>query len=300
MAGGIGLNLKRLKIAIIGGDLRQIKLINLLIEEGMEVRVFGLNGIDFKDNVLVFDTLHQALAGADMIIGPIPCSSDNTTLFSKYQDSPINLENVFKHIPKGKLFMAGMITPEIQKIARSYDFKIVDLLKREELSILNAIPTAEGAIQCAMENSEITIHGSRSLILGFGRCGKILAHILKGIGANLTVEARKAEDLAYIKSYGYQPMDLSRLEEFIGEFDFIFNTIPSKILDLEMLKKMKKDVLIIDLASKPGGVDYDGAKELGLKAILALGLPGKVAPKTAALIIRDTIFNIYSEMGVVK
>ena len=32
------------------------------------------------------------------------------------------------------------------------------------------------------------------------------------------------------------------------------------ILDDEILAKVKKDALIIDLASKPGGIDFDAAK----------------------------------------
>ncbi|WP_341877238.1 dipicolinate synthase subunit DpsA [Defluviitalea saccharophila] len=290
---------QKIKFAVVGGDLRQIKLSNFLAREGYEVRVFGFNGIDFEKNVIISTTLPDVVSNADIVIGPIPCSQENVTLYTKYYEKSILLEDVFKHISKDKVFMAGRITPEIQRIANRYDFKVVDLLAREELAVLNAIPTAEGAIQYAMENSEITLHGSHCLVLGFGRCGKVLAHKLKGLDAHLTVEARNPQDLAYIKSYGYQSLHLHDLKDKIGSYDFIFNTIPSLILDREMLKTVKKDCLIIDLASKPGGVDYNAASELGIKAILALSLPGKVAPESAALIIRDTIFNVYSEMGVI-
>jgi len=293
------LKFQKIKFAVVGGDLRQIKLSNFLAREGYEVRVFGFNGIDFEKNVIISTTLPDVVSNADIVIGPIPCSQENVTLYTKYYEKSILLEDVFKHISKDKVFMAGRITPEIQRIANRYDFKVVDLLAREELAVLNAIPTAEGAIQYAMENSEITLHGSHCLVLGFGRCGKVLAHKLKGLDAHLTVEARNPQDLAYIKSYGYQSLHLHDLKDKIGSYDFIFNTIPSLILDREMLKTVKKDCLIIDLASKPGGVDYNAASELGIKAILALSLPGKVAPESAALIIRDTIFNVYSEMGVI-
>jgi len=293
------LKLQNIKFAVVGGDLRQIKLSNFLARAGHEVRVFGFNGIDFEKNVVLSKTLPDVVADADIVIGPIPCSQDNVTLNTKYYESTILLEDVFKNISKDKIFMAGPITSEIQGIAKRYDFKVVDLLAREELAILNAIPTAEGAIQYAMENSEIMLHGSQCLVLGFGRCGKVLAHKLKGLDAILTVEARNPQDLAYIKSYGYKCLHLHELKDYIGSFDFIFNTIPSLILDREMLKAVKKDCLIIDLASKPGGVDYNSAKELGIKAIAALSLPGKVAPESAAMIIYDTIFNVYSEMGVI-
>lgn len=150
-----------------------------------------------------------------------------------------------------------------------------------------------------MINSEITLHGSNCIVLGFGRCGKVLAHMLKGIGANLSVEARSLSDLAYIESYGYTPVSLKELPQKLEQYDFIFNTIPTLILDKSKLNKVKKDCVIIELASKPGGVDFHAAKGLGIKAIDAPSLPGKVAPETAAKIIFDTILNAYSDMGVI-
>lgn len=150
-----------------------------------------------------------------------------------------------------------------------------------------------------MENSEITLHGSKCIVLGFGRCGKVLAQMLKGIGADLSVEARSLSDLAYIESYGYRPIPLRDLTSFIGEYDFIFNTIPSMILDQKKLMKVKKGCLLIELASKPGGIDLEIAKRLALKVIDGQSLPGKVAPETAAKIIFDTILTAYSDMGVI-
>ena len=149
-----------------------------------------------------------------------------------------------------------------------------------------------------MVNSQITLHGSKCLVLGFGRCGKVLANMLKGIGAKLSVEARSQADLAYIESYGYRPVALGELYECIDQYDFIFNTIPTMVLDEMKLRNMQQDCIIIELASKPGGVDFCVAKRLGIKVIDAQSLPGKVAPKTAAKIIFDTILNAYKDMGV--
>ena len=75
------------------------------------------------------------------------------------------------------------------------------------------------------------------------------------------MEARKYADLAMIEGHGYEPLPLDNLKYHIHEFDIIFNTIPSLILNDEILTKVKKDALIIDLASKPGGIDFDAAKQ---------------------------------------
>jgi dipicolinate synthase subunit A len=53
--------------------------------------------------------------------------------------------------------------------------------------------------------------------------------------------------------------------------------------------------LVIDLASKPGGVDFEYAQYKGIKTIHALSLPGKVAPVTTAMYMETVIYNIIKE-----
>jgi len=184
------------------------------------------------------------------------------------------------------------------KLAEAYNVYAIDILEREEMAVLNAIPTAEGAIQIAMEELPITLNGSKVLVLGYGRLGKTLSKMLGGIGADVFVEARKYSDIAWIKAYGHKPVNINDLSSVISSMDLIYNTIPHKILDSEMLEQVGKECLVIDLASKPGGVDFERAKVLGIKVIWALSLPGKVAPVTAANYMKETIYNIIEELGV--
>lgn len=170
-------------------------------------------------------------------------------------------------------------------------------LIRTCVGVPNAIPTAEGAIQYAMQNSEITLHGSKCLVLGFGRCGKILANKLRGIGVEVWVEARSTTDLAFISTYGYIPLPLNSLKNHIGEFDFIFNTIPVVLLDENCIKQFAPDVVYIELASAPGGIDLCACNANKVNHVPAPSLPGKVAPKTAAHIIYQGLILILSEQG---
>lgn len=135
-------------------------------------------------------------------------------------------------------------------------------------------------------------------MLGYGRIGKILARMLYGIGAGVWVEARKYADLAMIEGHGYEPLPIDLLKNNIDKFDVIFNTIPSLILDEAMLRSVRNDALIIDLASKPGGVDFNAARLMGIRVIWALSLPGKISPVTSGIIIKDTIMNIINELEV--
>lgn len=286
------------RFTVLGGDLRSIKLANLIAAEGNKVDIYGFKNAGFELGMEESPNLESAIKESDIVIGPLPCSNDNETINTPFHHEKININDVFKMMNKNQLFIAGRISEKILHAASVYNVYSVDLLEREEMAVLNAIPTAEGAIQIAMEEMPITLHNSNAMILGFGRIGKILAKMLLGLGCNVYVEARKYSDLAWIKGYGYKAVHIAELEKNISNMDVIFNTIPQVVIDTNMLKNIKKEGLIIDLASKPGGVDFEKAKEMGVKTIWALSLPGKVAPITAAEFIKDTIYNIINELGV--
>lgn len=287
------MNLKR--YGVLGGDLRNVKLAQLIKNQGNDVNIYGLEKAAFDKCFKEAKSIDDLIEKTDIIIGPLPCSYDDETFNTPYHFKKVYIKEVFKKLKKEQLFIAGKLEGKITEIADSCNIKSIDLLKREEMVVLNAIPTAEGAIQIAMEEMPITIHGCNAMVLGFGRIGKILGNMLKGIGANTYIEARKHSDIAWAKSYGYNAVPLNKLSEYIKNADVIFNTIPYVILNENMLKKLKKDCLVIDLASKPGGVDFKKAKEYGIKTKWALSLPGKVAPLTAAGILKDTINNIVNE-----
>ena len=169
---------------------------------------------------------------------------------------------------------------------------------REELAISNAVPTAEGAVQLAMEHLPITIHGAKVLIIGFGRVGRLTAQRFQAMGARVSVAARKYDQLAWAQAMGFGGEHLSNLKGWLCGYDLIVNTVPAQVLGREELEDIKPDCLILDLASKPGGVDLGAAGALGLTVIWALSLPGKVAPVTAGAAIRDTIYNMLREIGM--
>ncbi|RCX13871.1 dipicolinate synthase subunit A [Anaerobacterium chartisolvens] len=283
---------------VIGGDLRSVKLANQLMADGNTVYIYGFNNAGFEMGMTESKELEEAIIKSEVVIGPIPCSNDNETINAPFHSEKIHINEVFKIMSKNQLFIAGRIGDKIAHLAEIYNVYTIDLLDREEMAVLNAIPTAEGAIQIAMEEIPITLHDCNCLILGFGRIGKILGKMLHGIGSNVFIEARKYSDMAWIKSYGFNAVFINELNDCLSDMDVIFNTIPYMILDTNALSKLKSDCLIIDLASKPGGVDFEKAKSMGIKAIWALSLPGKVAPVTAAKFIKETINNIICELGV--
>ena len=287
-----------MKFAIIGGDLRTIKLAEMLAKEQNEIFVYGLEkATELKNiqNVKHCDTIKKAIQDVEIVIGPIPFSSNGKIINMPFSDKEVTIREVMNVI-NAKVLIAGGITPEVYEMANDEYIEIIDIMKREELAVLNTIATAEGTIQIAIENTNRIIHGSEVLILGFGRIGKVLARKLAGLSAKVTCAARKDEDLAWIQAYGHKATNINSIGENLKKYDVIINTVPHIILNEERLKHVKKDCLLIDLASNPGGIDKKAVKDNQLKFVWALSLPGKVAPTTSAEFIKDTIYNIIKEI----
>ena len=286
------------EFAVVGGDLRTIKLAKILAKEGNMVYTYGLEKAEeLKEikNIIFCEKLIEAVKMVQVVIGPIPFSSDGININMPFSDGKLSIRE-FMHNLNAKILIAGTIAPDVYELANDEYIEIVDIMKREELAVLNTIATAEGAIEIAIANTNKILHGSNVLVLGFGRIGKVLARKLAGLSTKVTCAARKEEDLAWIKAYGHKGININQIDKNLSEFDVIINTVPQMILTAEKLGYVKQECLLIDLASNPGGIDKKVAKEKGLQLIWALALPGKVAPVTTAEFIKDTVYNILKEI----
>lgn len=281
------------KFLVCGGDLRQLHLATALSNDGYITGIYGFDKItcNIPDNIKMVKI--NNLKDYDVVILPLPCSKDGKTVNMPFCNSELDLTTLLTNL-NSSVYVFGGKLPEI--IINS-GLKTYDYLSREEMAVANAVPTAEGAVQLAMEHLPVTINGCSCLVLGYGRIGKYLCSLLKSMGADVSCEARKPSDLSWIEARGFKPVKLSELDDCLSQFRLIINTVPHKILDRASLCKVRKDAFIIDLASAPGGVDFAAAEELGIDAVLALSLPGKVAPVTAGIIIKNTVLNMLEEMG---
>ena len=279
--------MKKRNFAVLGGDKRSLELVKLLKLDGHSVR----NLVEDDGKPIVFN--HN-----EIVIGPLPFSHDGKTLDAPFYSKKLVIEEVFKNMKDNQFFIVGKVDGDNISKAKKYQINLIDFFKREEMQALNAIPSAEGAIQVAMENLPVTIHGSNILILGYGRIGKALSNLCYNIGANTYVAARDFGDIAWIKNLKYNPIQFRNIDKYLPTMDVVFNTVPSMILRKDKLNNIRKESLIIDLASKPGGVDFKAAEELGIEVIPALGLPGKYSPVSAANIIKETIYNIIEERSL--
>lgn len=283
-------------ISVIGGDMRHAALARVLSKRGFDVRFYGIdiyNG-DFG-GAKKCTSAEVALAGADIVILPLPAGSGGIYINAPFADGEITIDEVAEKMPPDALLLGGMIPQEFLLRTGERKIKCIDYYEREELTVMNAIPTAEGAVAIAMDELPITLNGMKAAVLGFGRVANILSHKLAALGVSVTVFARKIHARAWARAYGYGAEEFDAISAHIAEYDCVFNTVPRVVIDSAVLGKMRRDTLIIDLASKPGGVDCICARECGIKVIPALSLPGRVAPDTAGGYIADTVMNIIRE-----
>ena len=227
------------------------------------------------------------LGQADVLLLPMPLSEEGESL-----------KKLLHQAKPGARAFGGRVGPLAQQAAEQAGVPLRDYLKREELATRNAIPTAEGCIGLLLQNRTRTLWRSPVLVLGYGRCAQALAERLAGLGARVTVAARRAGQRALAESHGLSARRLEELEMFLPDFETVVNTIPAPVLGARELAALTPGSLVIDLASLPGGVDLAAAEKAGVRAIRALSLPARCAPVTAGEFVADTVLAMLREEGV--
>lgn len=259
------------KITVIGGDERLRILVRKLMESGYSVDTWGL-----------YDSDAAELETSRLIVLPVPTTKDRRTVFTPLTGRNILLSDIADKVTDNQLILCCNWGFEGKKY--------IDYNKLDSYALLNAVPTAEGAIKIAIENTPFTLWKSKVLVIGNGRVGKILSHRLKGMGCEVTVSARKPSDEALIKALGFGYINTNDLNKDPLPYDIIFNTVDFKVLEDTVFKK-SKCALAVDLSSK-GGFSIAAAQSSDVKAIITPGLPGKIAPLTAGEILYETVLEI--------
>ena len=287
------------KIAVIGGDVRQLYLAKEFLKKGYTVTVFGIDipRLDENDNLIYSKNLSEATENAFMAVLPLPFSRDKTTLNAPSSTETILLNDVFTCCADIPYIAAGLPDTESKnKLARK-SF-LIDYATRDDFTLKNALATVEGTLAIAIREMPITLHGSVCAVTGYGRIGKILVRTLIALGADVKVFARKNVDRISARIDGAKAFDIKDISENIYDIDILINTVPSVIIEEKVLKDFPKSAVIIELASAPGGVDKHDAVISGIRFVNAQSLPGKYSPRSAAKAIYDSIFSALYEEGV--
>ncbi|WP_339227755.1 dipicolinic acid synthetase subunit A [Oceanobacillus sp. FSL K6-2867] len=285
-------------IAVIGGDARYLELIRQL--KTLPDTTMMLVGFDKLEqgftgsNQMDFEELEPSKL--DAVILPITGTDKSGKIETVFSDKQIKINKAwFKKLKNNTLVFTGITNDYLTSAADEANIKLVPLLDRDDVAIYNSIPTAEGAIMMAFEETDYTIHSSRVVVVGFGRVGNTVANKFSALGAKVSVCARSIRDLARITEMGLHAIPLEKLSDHTHECDLLINTIPAQVVTKDAIQNLPPNGIIIDLASKPGGTDFEFAEKRGIKAILARSLPGIVAPRTAGKILADVITQILDE-----
>ncbi|MBO8170962.1 MAG: dipicolinate synthase subunit DpsA [Bacillaceae bacterium] len=289
--------LRGIHVVVIGGDARQLEVIKKFSDLKATVTLVGFEDLNEEMPSVEKKPLdEETLRKADVVVLPVVGTDDQGYVESIFSSRPIRLlDQHLACLNQHAVIYTGMARDYLERLATKHSIKLVQLLGRNDVAIYNSIPTAEGALMMAIENTDITIHGSTCAVLGFGRTGMTMARTLKNLGARVKVGARREDHLARIYEMGFIPFHTNELRSCVHDIDLLFNTIPTRIVTREVLDSMPKSAVIIDLASSPGGTDFQYAEKMGIKALLAPGLPGIVAPKTAGKIMADTLSRLVLE-----
>lgn len=276
------------QIYIIGGDMRSCYMASYFIKQGYEV---------YYSDAYDEDMMHQF--GCKMIddlssihgilILPIPVTNNRECI--KGKNGNILIKDILPSIANCEIVCGGIIPLVIANECNNKNVICYDFMKDDELACKNAIATAEGAIVEAFIGKDINIDGSRSLVTGFGRCAKPLASRLKKLGSEVTIAARSDDARKEALAEGYMATDLIHMNKDADKYDFCFNTIPALVIKEDFLSKVSPDIYIIDIASMPGGIDFDYCKMHSIKYNHSLGIPGKYSPDTSGRILANAVIK---------
>lgn len=279
-------------LAVIGGDMRQVYLVERFVQSKRQVCHYAL--CQKTDKGHCADSLEGVCDAAPYIICPIPFSK-NGNIFQSASQQALRIDQLLDHLRPSQSFFAGCIPGDFRAAAEKKGVRVFDLMEDTQLSIFNTLATAEGTICEAIKRSPVNLHHSSCAVLGYGKCGSTLVSYLRGMSCHVYAFSDQAEERVRAALIADQAGDLETFGECAGAFDFVFNTIPCLVVDAEILGKMKRSVTIVDIASAPGGVDHAAAEKLGLSSVLCPGLPGKYAPSSSAGAIKEVIDRILKE-----
>ncbi|MCF3942383.1 dipicolinic acid synthetase subunit A [Oceanobacillus alkalisoli] len=282
-------------IAVIGGDARYLELIRQLQAlPGISIVLIGFDKLDQSFTGLKQSDLSEIQpADLDGLILPITGTDESGNIETVFSDQPLQLtKEWFKNLKKSAIMFTGIANNFLKEQTEMNGIELVPLLNRDDVAIYNSIPTAEGAIMMAIEHTDYTIHSSNVVVTGFGRVGHTIANKFSSLGANVSVAAKSLSDLARITEMNLQAIPIEQLPDHLDQCDLLINTIPALVIKRTAIEKLPAHTVIIDLASNPGGTDFDFAEKRGIKAILAKSLPGIVAPKTSGKILANVITQV--------
>ena len=280
MSTGASVDWSSLTIAVVGGDEREGEIARQAANAGAGVRTFGFPLPDESvSRLAVCDDAASALRGADYALLPIPGIGDDGSLYAPEGPAIVPDAALLGELADGAHVILGRADQRLRAAAETSGVFLHEYEEDTELMLLRAPAIVEGALQTAIENTDVTIHAARIAVVGQGTIGSLLTRTLTLLGANVHAAARNPVQRAAAYASGATPLPLEDLAALAPRLDMLFSTVPAPVVGPNVLGRLPKGCLLMDLATPPGGVDFAAAEKLGLKTVWARGL-GRRAPVT--------------------
>lgn len=289
-------------IAVLGGDLRQSYLAAYLCRLGHDVTCYATpdfsspSGCPFRAR-----HLEAALAGARLVLCPVPLSTDGHTLslsVSEAAQTPLPLKELVLSLHPGQLLAGGGLPESFWEACRRKEVTPFDYLMQEEFLRANAALTAEGLLGILLKETPFSLVGRRALLLGYGRCGQEIARLLSCFSVKLSVQEKDAILLTQAVDQGFFTFSPEQNPEDLSAFDLVINTVPGRVLDITHLHKLSPHCQLFDIASAPFGFDWEADQFPWLPPVRCLGIPGKWMPETAGELMGKIILERMLSHGV--
>lgn len=287
-----------MNVLILGGDLRYLEIINNLRSK-YSVTTVGYKNT-YIDGVKNVDIDDVDISIYDVIVFPINGVMDKFLINCRFNNVPIKLpSDLLIGCKKDALIFSGISSPNLEKMLNISGKKCIYMMKDYNVIKENAIPTVEGIIADAINNTDVTLNGAKVLVFGYGNIGSVLVKYLNLLGADVRVFIIDENDkkiLDGLSITNYFSNDYGSLIKEIGGADLIINTVPTTVIDNSFIKYINRDCYVIDIASHPHGIDREVLDEFFIKNKLYLGIPGKVAPKTSGKILSKKINEVMGDV----
>lgn len=270
-----------LTIGMLGGDKREQEIARCAAATGATVRACGFpwpdEGIPGVQNL---SDPAEVLRGARFALFPIPGIAASGALFAPSSPRPIIPDRgMLSHMAPHAHIILGWADKNLKAHADALSIGLHEYEWDRSLMLQRTPAIIEGLLKIVIENTAITIHNGTVCVVGQGTIGAVLARYMVALGAHTHVVARNPEQRAAAFVVGAMPHTFEELPDLATDFDFVFSTVPTRVIDRDILSRLRKSALLVDLAAPPGGIDFEAAKELGLRAIWGRGL-GSRAPIT--------------------
>ncbi len=281
-------------ISVIGGDSRQLYAAEHFINMGYKTKLFNCELENITDKKNYCKNLGEAME-SEIILLPLPVTKNNKIINAPLSDENISLNTLTGFLEENHKVFLGMAPGAVFRQIKGSAGFVYDYFTDESLIYKNALLTAEGLISIITNKIPLTINGLKIAITGYGRIAGCTAQMLKSLNAEVFIFARNKLQITKANLAGLKANNIETMKNHIDKFDCLINTVPHRIISKELLEKTKKDCLIIEAASAPYGIDSEACNSLQKNFIKAFSLPGKTSPKSAGIIIAETVNEIIKE-----